>query len=79
LPAVAGTCPSREDIFVAGARSDVWEYTNGSFRRVSGLTTLAPAAVELPNGETDLFARGTSSDRALWMNRRPSPSAPWSG
>ena len=79
LPAVAGTCPSREDIFVAGARMDLWEYTNGSFRRATGLTTLAPAAVQLPSGEVDLFARGTSADRALWMNRRLTPASPWLG
>jgi len=79
LPAVGGGCPSREDVFVVGARMDIWEYTDGSFRRATGLTTLAPAAVELANGEVDLFARGTSADRALWMNRRPSPGVPWLG
>jgi len=79
LPAVAGACPSREDIFMAGFGEDLWEHTAGSFHPVPGRTAFAPAAVQLPNGETDLFVRGLSPDRALWMNVRPSPGADWSG
>lgn len=78
LPAVAGQCPSGEDIFALGSDLAVWERTvPGGWRPVGGRSTLAPTAVRLPGGETDLFVRGT--DNALWMNSRASGSTTWTG
>jgi hypothetical protein len=78
LPAVAGACPSREDLFVTGTDRGIWEYRAGAFRRVpGGQTEYAPAAVEHPDGRTDLFVRGL--DDALWMNTRASVTAAWTG
>jgi hypothetical protein len=74
---VAGSCAAREDVFVTGTDKAVWEFVSGAFRRVGGRAIGAPAAVDLPNGETDLFVRGT--DNALWMNRRVSIPSGWSG
>jgi hypothetical protein len=38
---------------------------------------VAPAAVQLPSGEIDLFARGT--DNALWMNVLAPGATAWRG
>jgi hypothetical protein len=67
VPAVAGFYPPRRDVFAIGRDRAVWEYTSG-WHRVGGRSTVAPAAVQLPSGQTDLFARGT--DNALWMTTR---------
>jgi hypothetical protein len=77
VPAVGGSCPAREDVFVIGTDRTVWEFVNGTFRRIGGRSAGAPAAVDLPSGETDVFVRGT--DNALWMNRRVSFTSGWSG
>ena len=77
VPAVAGSCAPREDVFVIGTDLAVWEFVNGVFRRVGGRAVGAPAGVNLPSGETDLFVRGT--DNALWMNSRASFTSGWSG
>jgi hypothetical protein len=77
LPAVRGQCPSREDIFALGTDLAVWERTSSGWRRVGGRSTVAPTAVQLASGETDLFVRGT--DNALWMNIRPPGTTTWAG
>jgi hypothetical protein len=76
LPTVATNCPASLDIFALGADQAVWEFTGG-WHRVGGKSTVAPSAVRLPSGETDLFARGT--DRALWMSARGPGGSAWSG
>jgi hypothetical protein len=76
LPAVNGKCPARLDVFALGPGHAVWEFT-GTWHRVGGKSASAPAAVRLPNGETDLFIRGT--DNALWMNVRAPGAAAWRG
>ena len=76
LPAVAGKCPGRIDVFALGTDHAVWEFT-GAWHRVGGKSASAPAAVRLPNGETDLFIRGTGN--ALWMNTRAPGAAGWRG
>jgi hypothetical protein len=76
LPTVATTCPPRLDVFALGTDHAVWEFT-GVWRRVGGRSAVAPAAVRLPSGETDLFVRGT--DNALWMNVRAPGSTAWQG
>ena len=76
LPAVAGTCPGRLDVFALGTDHAVWEFTR-AWHLVGGKSAVAPAAVRLPSGETDLFIRGT--DHALWMNVRAPGAAAWRG
>jgi hypothetical protein len=76
LPAVAGKCPARLDVFALGTDHAVWEFT-GTWHRVGGTSASAPAAVQLPSGETDLFIRGTGN--ALRMNIRPPGAAAWRG
>ncbi|HEY7359205.1 MAG TPA: hypothetical protein VH642_00245, partial [Streptosporangiaceae bacterium] len=76
LPAVAGKCPGRLDVFALGSGHAVWEFT-GTWHRVGGTSASAPAAVRLPSGETDLFIRGTGN--ALWMNVRAPGVATWRG
>jgi len=76
LPAVAGKCPARLDVFALGTGHAVWEFT-GTWHRVGGKSASAPAAVRLPSGATDLFIRGT--DNALWMNVRAPGAAAWRG
>jgi hypothetical protein len=76
LPAVAGKCPGRLDVFALGTDHTVWEFT-GTWHRVGGKSASAPAAVQLPSGATDLFRRGT--DNALWMNVRAPGAAAWRG
>ena len=76
LQAAGGTCPAGLDVFALGADHAVWEFT-GAWHRVGGTSAVAPAAVRLPSGETDLFARGT--DNALWMNVRAPGAAAWRG
>jgi hypothetical protein len=76
LPAVAGKCPGRFDVFTLGPGHAVWEFA-GAWHRVGGTAASAPAAVRLPSGETDLFIRGT--DHALWMNVRAPGAAAFKG
>ncbi len=76
LPTVATNCPPSLDVFALGADQAVWEFT-GAWHSAGGKSTVAPAAVRLPNGETDLFARGT--DNALWMNLRAPGATSWPG
>jgi hypothetical protein len=76
LPAVAGKCPGRLDVFALGTDHKVREFT-GTWHRVGGKAASAPAAVRLPSGETDLFIRGT--DNALWMNVRVPGALTWQG
>jgi hypothetical protein len=76
LPAVAGKCPGRLDVFALGTDHAVWEFT-GTWHRVGGTSASAPTAVRLPSGETDLFIRGTGN--ALWVNVRAPGSAAWRG
>jgi hypothetical protein len=77
LPALAGSCPAREDVFGLGTDRAVWEFSGGVWRSVGGRSTVAPAAVRLPSGETDLFVRGT--DNTLYMNTRAPGAATWAG
>jgi hypothetical protein len=77
LPAVAGSCPSREDVFALGTDSAVFERLAGAWHRLGGRSTVSPTAVQLLSGETDLFVRGT--DYALWMNSRASGTTSWTG
>ena len=72
VPAVAGFYPPRRDVFAIGRDSAVWEYTTG-WHLVGGRSAVAPTAVQLPTGQTDLFVRGT--DNALWMTTRASATA----
>ena len=60
-----------------GSDHVVYEYVGGAFRRVGGRSLDAPAAVELSDGATALFVRGT--DNALWETNRTSPTARWQG
>ncbi len=76
LPAIAGKCPGRLDVFALGTDHAIWEFT-GAWHRVGGESGRAPAAVRLPGGETDLFIRGT--DKALWMNVRAPGAKAWKG
>lgn len=76
LPAVDGTCPARLDVFALGTDHAVWEFSR-AWHRVGGKSASAPAAMQLPSGETDLFIRGT--DNALWMNVRAPGAAAWRG
>lgn len=78
LPAVAGVCPNREDVFALGTDFAVWERVAGAWHRIGGRSSVAPTAVQvLPGGETDLFVRGT--DNALWMNTRAPGATGWVG
>ncbi len=78
LPAVAGACPGREDVFALGTDFAVWERAAGAWHKIGGKSTVAPAAAQvLPGGETDLFVRGT--DNALWMNTRAPGATAWAG
>jgi hypothetical protein len=78
LPAVAGACPSREDVFALGTDFAVWEWAAGAWHKIGGKSAAAPAAAQLlPGGETDLFVRGT--DNALWMNTRAAGATAWAG
>src|SRR3954452_18982327 len=47
VPAVNGACTSRQDIFALGGDRAVWEWVGGTWRRVGGVSTVAPAAVRL--------------------------------
>jgi hypothetical protein len=76
VPAVNGACTSRQDVFALGRDRAVWEWVGGTWRRVGGVSTVAPAAVTLASGQTDLFARGT--DAALWMSTRAAGGSTWS-
>ncbi len=76
LSTVATNGPPGLDVFALGTDLAVWEF-NGAWHRVGGKSTVAPAAVRLPSGETDLFARGT--DNALWMNARAPGATAWQG
>jgi hypothetical protein len=76
LPAVSGKCPAGLDVFALGTDHAVWEFT-GTWHRVGGKAAVAPPAVRLPGGETDLFVGGT--DNALWMNVRAAGAASWRG
>ena len=77
LSPYGGGCPTREDVFALGSDLAVWERVGGAWRRVGGRSFVAPAAVQLASGETDLFVRGT--DNALWMNTRSAGSGAWAG
>ena len=78
LPAVAGACPGRQDVFALGTDRAVWERVAGAWHRIGGASSVAPAAVQVtPGGVTYLFARGT--DAALWVNTRTSDAAGWAG
>jgi hypothetical protein len=77
LPAVNGRCAAREDVFVLGSGQSVWERVGGAWHRVGGRSTVAPAVLQLADGETDLFVRG--ADNALWMNTRAPGATVWNG
>ena len=77
LPALAGGCPSSEDVFALGTDRAVWEFSGHVWRRVGGKSTVAPTAVQLPSGETDLFVRGTNN--TLYMNARAPGGTTWAG
>jgi hypothetical protein len=76
VPALNGACTSRQDVFALGGDRAVWEWIGGTWRRVGGVSTVAPAAVTLASGQTDLFVRGT--DAALWMSTRVAGGSTWS-
>ena len=76
VPAVGGDCASTEDVVALGSDGAVWEFTpTTQWRVVGGRSTVAPAIVQLPGGETNLFVRGT--DNALWWSVRPAGSFAW--
>jgi uncharacterized protein YkwD len=77
LAALAGSCPASEDVFALGTDRAVWEFSGGVWRNLGGRSTVAPTAVRLPSGETDLFVRGTNN--ALYMNTRAPRAATWGG
>jgi hypothetical protein len=77
LQVAAGTCPPGGPIvFALGTDDAIWELDQ-VWHRVGGQSTVAPAAVQLPSGEIDLFARGT--DNALWMNVLAPGATAWRG
>ena len=69
LASVGGACPASEHVFTLNTDGYLWEWTPaGGFRRVGGRSTVAPSATLLPDGGTNLFARGP--DNAAWVAQR---------
>jgi hypothetical protein len=69
LASVGGACPASEHVFMLNTDGYLWEWTPaGGFRRVGGRSTVAPSATLLPDGGTNLFARGP--DNAAWVAQR---------
>ena len=77
IGSTAGACAPTEDVFALATNQTVVERLGTTWRTVGGRSTVAPAAIRLRSGETDVFARGT--DNAAWMATRPAGSSTWSG
>jgi hypothetical protein len=58
LASVGGTCPAAQDVFALGSDQSVWEWRPSGWTKVGGRSSVAPSATLLPDGGTDLFARG---------------------
>ena len=76
VPAVAGQCTARHDVFVLGTDRAVWEHLADGWHPVGGRSGSAPAGLRLANGQTEVFVRGT--DGALWQSVRAPGSSTWS-
>jgi hypothetical protein len=76
VSALAGVCPSEQDVFGIGLDKFVWEFRGGRWTRLAIKSFDAPTALRLPDGGTDVYAIGL--DGALWVAHRPAGSAVWS-
>jgi hypothetical protein len=74
LASVGGTCPGAQHVFALGTDQSVWEWSSAAgWAKVGGRSTVAPSATLLPDGGTDLFARGL--DGVAYVAHRPAGAA----